>query len=189
MAKGRYFSTSDISRICRVTAVTVGNWIRSGKLQASRLPTGYYRVAAEDLKEFLGRQAIKLVQPLDEQEPAVLIISDQASLSSQVTKVLADLRHTCRIDTAGDCLTAGAKISQIQPELLIVDLSTPALEGPDICRRIRRINPLRQVKILVLNPVGHPPGPGQEQKIGADLCLAKPVSSTDLHAVISKLIQ
>ena len=44
-----------ISNYCLVSECTVRRWIKDGKINALRLPSGQYRVTAESFKEFLTR--------------------------------------------------------------------------------------------------------------------------------------
>ena len=69
MVSRRYLGTSEIARICQVTSVTVGNWIRSGKLKASRVPGGNYRVTAADLVRFLQDSGMVVPSGLIDQQP------------------------------------------------------------------------------------------------------------------------
>ncbi|MFH0769075.1 MAG: helix-turn-helix domain-containing protein [Chloroflexota bacterium] len=42
-----------VAGYCLVTTATVRRWIKSGKLSASRLPSGHYRVSIADFRDFL----------------------------------------------------------------------------------------------------------------------------------------
>jgi len=43
-----------IANYCLVSEATVRRWIKDGKIQALRLPSGQYRISATDFKEFLN---------------------------------------------------------------------------------------------------------------------------------------
>ena len=58
----RSFSTSEIGEYCSVTPDSVLKWIHSGKLTAFTTRGGRYRVAAEDLRDFLRRHGIPVVE-------------------------------------------------------------------------------------------------------------------------------
>ncbi|MDP2729832.1 MAG: helix-turn-helix domain-containing protein [Dehalococcoidales bacterium] len=49
------FSVGRIGKHCLVTPTTVRRWIKAGKLQAIRLPSGHYRVSIADFRDFLRR--------------------------------------------------------------------------------------------------------------------------------------
>ena len=45
----------DIANYCMVDSITVRRWIKDGKLDAIRLPSGHYRVNVADFREFLEK--------------------------------------------------------------------------------------------------------------------------------------
>ncbi len=128
MARRIHLSTSNIARICQVTTVTVGNWIRSGKLKASRVPGGNYHVTADDLAYFLGNANMLIPSALTGQQPRVLIVCEDQAVIRRTSAVLADVSGSCEVDTAGDCLTAGVKVVQSQPDLVILQLPMPGMD-------------------------------------------------------------
>jgi excisionase family DNA binding protein len=93
MAKRRYLTTSDVARICQVTAVTVGNWIRSGKLAASRVPGGNYRIDPQDLTRFLKQADIPVPPNLMQARTSVLVIEHDPHVISRISDILADNRR------------------------------------------------------------------------------------------------
>jgi excisionase family DNA binding protein len=48
-------TVSGVANYCLVSEATVRRWIRDRKLAALRLPSGQYRVTAEDFRDFLMR--------------------------------------------------------------------------------------------------------------------------------------
>jgi excisionase family DNA binding protein len=48
-------TVSGISNYCLVSECTVRRWIKDGKLNALKLPSGQYRIRANDFKDFLMR--------------------------------------------------------------------------------------------------------------------------------------
>ena len=49
-----------VAAYCHVSKNRVMKWIKDGKLQASRLPGGHYRIDREDFKGFLERHNMSL---------------------------------------------------------------------------------------------------------------------------------
>ena len=53
-----------IADYCMVERVTVRRWIKGGKLQAFRLPSGHYRIAKEDFRDLLERYDMPIKEEL-----------------------------------------------------------------------------------------------------------------------------
>lgn len=47
------FTTGDIAKLCNCCSDTVARWVDSGKLLATKLPSGFRRVPRQDLVSFL----------------------------------------------------------------------------------------------------------------------------------------
>ena len=187
MVSRRYLGTSEIARICQVTSVTVGNWIRSGKLKASRVPGGNYRVTSVDLARFLQNADMHVPSGLITQQPRVLIVSDDPVSTGRFSSILADIGRHWYIDTACDCLTVGAKVVQIEPDLIILRLPMAGM-NPQVCEQICRTSAWARCKLLVTLATGEPAELAEAQQIGADRCLGKDFTANEFHSAVLELL-
>ena len=187
MASHRYLGTSDIARICQVTTVTVGNWIRSGKLKASRVPGGNYRVTADDLVSFLEKANMFVPPALIGQHRRVLIIGTGQDITRRISDLLADIDSSWCVDTACNCLSAGAKVVQIEPDLVILQLPMPGMD-PRVCEQICRTSAWAHCKILVILTSDEPAEMAKAQQIGADHCLADLFTDDEFRSMVRKLL-
>ncbi len=48
-------TSRDIAEYCQVSKSTVLGWIKSGKLESFKLPSGHHRIDKDDFREFLER--------------------------------------------------------------------------------------------------------------------------------------
>lgn len=76
------------------------------------------------------------------------------------------------------------RITKIPPDIIIIDLLMPAMDGWETCKNIRKIC---QVPILILSALDDPALVAKALDAGADDYLVKPVSSSILNAYIQKL--
>ncbi|MCK4850099.1 MAG: helix-turn-helix domain-containing protein [Phycisphaerae bacterium] len=187
MVNHRYLGTSDIARICQVTSVTVGNWIRSGKLKASRVPGGNYRVTAAELVRFLQDTGMAVPSGLISQQPRVLIVSDDPAATGRFSSILADIGRPWHIDTACDCLTAGAKVVQTGPDLVILRLPMAGMDT-QVCEQICRTSAWMRCKLLVILTPGEPAELAEAQQIGADRCLGKDFADDEFRSAVLELL-
>ncbi len=149
----RFFTTSEIARYCAVTNDGVLKWIKSSKLRAFSTPGGHYRISAEDFRAFLDR----FDMPVDEsffrgsrKERTVLIVDDERDIRDIVRRLLEELEVDLKIEDAKDGYEAGIKIGNLQPDLVIMDLMMPRVDGFQLCRSIRENDETRTVKVLAI---------------------------------------
>ncbi|MEE9464925.1 MAG: helix-turn-helix domain-containing protein [Candidatus Neomarinimicrobiota bacterium] len=187
MASRRYLGTSDIARICQVTTVTVGNWIRSGKLKASRVPGGNYRITSADLVCFLETANMPVPPALIGQQPRVLIVSDDQATTGRISNILADIGGSWHVDTACNCLTAGAKVVQTEPDLVILRLPMAGMD-PRVCEQICQTSAWAHCRFLVILTSDEPTEMAKAQQIGADHCLADTFTDDEFRSTVLELL-
>jgi len=66
----KWLTAKNIADYCMVSRVTVRRWIKGGKLSATRLPSGHYRITLVDFRDFLERWHIPVEDWLLESKSA-----------------------------------------------------------------------------------------------------------------------
>lgn len=113
----------------------------------------------------------------------ILVIEDEAQLARHVTRALARHGHTAvaQHDGAEGLKAAIAE----QPELIVLDLNLPSMDGLDVLAGLRQANCLARVLILTARAEVEHRIKGL--KAGADDYLAKPFSIDELVARVEAL--
>lgn len=119
----------------------------------------------------------------------LLMIEDDVRLAEMVRTYLQsngiELHH-CHDATSG----LAALQSSAAPDLLILDLMLPDLDGLEVCRRVRALPaPLRTLPILMLTAKGDPMDRIIGLEIGADDYLPKPFEPRELLARIRAILR
>jgi len=188
----KFYSTYEIAKICDVSPGSVIRWIREGKLTASLTAGGHHRVRDRYLVELL--QSLKIPVP-DELKPierllsqvSILIVDDDDAFRKLIVHFLEEAFLDVRIEEASEGFIAGWKVRGICPDVVILDLMMPDLDGFQVCELIRSIPELDHTKIIAIT------GYGEEKKeavmaLGADDFLAKPFEKEELKAKVVKLL-
>jgi two-component system alkaline phosphatase synthesis response regulator PhoP len=117
----------------------------------------------------------------------VLIIEDDADVADTVNACLESSGHTCHVASTGEQGLDGCK--QLEPDVIILDLTLPGMDGIEVCTHIRRLPLRRDPYILMLTARG-----GQLDEItglatGADDYMAKPFSPALLTTRVQTLLR
>jgi excisionase family DNA binding protein len=188
MRKRMSITTGAVAEHCEVTYETVKNWIRQGKLPAFETPGGHHRILIEEFNEFLSRYGMPAFNDPYVRRPRVLIVDDDAAL---VADIIEYLSQTTDFDcaSASDGYEAGVQIMTFEPDLIVLDLVMPMLNGLDVCQKIKGSKDTDHIRILAIT--GHPEGGNIEQlkAAGADDVLAKPFKMETLQANVEKLFE
>ena len=118
----------------------------------------------------------------------LLMIEDDARLAQMVVEYLG--QSGFQVSHAGDAHTGLNALQASQPDLVILDLMLPDMDGLEVCRRIRALpGALAQVPVLMLTAKGDPMDRIIGLEIGADDYLPKPFEPRELLARIRAILR
>ena len=83
------------------------------------------------------------------EEPVVLVVDDSPTVRKIVQLTLQ--RERIRVVTAGDGLSALAAVADEQPDLILLDIMLPKMDGYNICQAVRRNMDYRNLPIIMLS--------------------------------------
>jgi two-component system, OmpR family, response regulator VicR len=185
---------SEIALYCDVHQRTVSRWIANGQLKGHKLPgRGNYRVLVEDFISFLHKQQMPMSTLLasadiDLTSPGkkrILIIDDEPAMRNALQRVLLATQHD--IISAQDGFQAGVKIITEKPDLIILDLSMPGLDGFDVIRFVRQHTDLIALKVLVLSGLAEA-DLAEAVRVGADCAISKPFDNESFLNRVNALL-
>jgi two-component system CheB/CheR fusion protein len=95
------------------------------------------------------------------------------------------LGHQVRV--AGDGQAALASAGAIRPDIMLVDIGLPGMNGYEVARRVRGDARLAQVVLVALTGYGRPEDKAEALSAGFDRHLVKPVDFDTLRDLIGRL--
>ena len=119
-----------------------------------------------------------------EDAPRILVVEDDAKLAGLVQEYLETNGYVVTLEGRGD--RAPERILTERPDLVVLDLMLPGLDGLAVCREVR---PSFDGAILMLTARGEEVDEVMGLEIGADDYLAKPVQPRRLLARIQSLLR
>lgn len=145
----RTYTTYDIAKFCDVYPSSVVHWINDGKLRTHQTAGGHHRVTREDLLDFLRRLNMRLPDELVARR-RVLIVDDDAELAKVVARAFARLSEY-EVETCGDGINALIRIGQQPPDLVILDIVIPKMDGIQVCRVLKSQPQTSNIKIIAIS--------------------------------------
>ncbi len=104
----------------------------------------------------------------------ILIVDDEEDLLDLLSYNLE--QEGFAVALARDGVEALDKARSAQPDLIILDIMMPKMDGIEVCRRLRQDAHLRTIPILMLTARTEEEEQVQGLDVGADIYLAKPIS-------------
>jgi len=177
------FTTGEAAKICKVSQQTIIRCFDNGQLKGFRVPgSRFRRIPREMLYKFMKDNGIP-TDALESGKRKVLLVDDDTELVELMTKVLEeDGRFEVRVATTG--FDAGMMVKEYRPDIIVLDVMLPDINGKEVCQRVRADSTLEDVRILCIS------GMIEEDKIqdlklsGADDFLHKPF---EIEALIERM--
>lgn len=113
----------------------------------------------------------------------VMIVEDDPTLQDLLATVLR--RAGYRVDVAGDGPLALEKARNDPPDLILLDVMLPGLDGFEVCRRLRTFWHPRNVPVVMLTAMGRVEDKLRGIEAGGDDYLIKPVAIPELLARVT----
>ncbi|GAB4469016.1 MAG: response regulator transcription factor [Elainellaceae cyanobacterium] len=117
----------------------------------------------------------------------ILIVEDEAEIAQLIQLYLGKEGFSCRICSDGQ--TAIRVFQELQPDLIILDLMLPELDGLEVCARIRQKPGSKDPYILMLTAKGEEIDRIIGLSTGADDYMVKPFSPRELVARVRALLR
>jgi excisionase family DNA binding protein len=167
------FTTGEAAKICKVSQQTIIRCFDNGQLKGFRVPgSRFRRIPREALYKFMKDNGIP-TDALESGKRKVLLVDDDIELVEVMNKFLdEDGRFEVRIASNG--FDAGMMVKEYRPDIIVLDVMLPDINGKEVCHRVRADTSLEDVRILCIS------GMIEEDKIqelrlaGADKFLHKP---------------
>jgi CheY-like chemotaxis protein len=113
---------------------------------------------------------------------SVLVIDDDASARALAIAILQPAGYTVRSAEGGE---QGLLLAQsATPDLVLLDVEMPGLDGYEVCRRLREAPETRGIPVVMLTATDDPALNRRAYAAGAQACVLKPFRREALLAVL-----
>jgi len=118
--------------------------------------------------------------------PTILVVDDEPPILELVRYTLED--EQIRVLEAADGVQALEAALAARPDLILLDVQMPRLDGLEVCRRLRADPSLAGTRIVMLTAAGQDADRARGLAAGADEYLTKPFSPLALFTLVRSLL-
>ena len=191
---------SEIAEIAGVMPSTVRYYTDIGLLNfAGETPGGHrlyerdYAIARINRIQFLNKKGVKMIDIKKELSDMggknkILVIDDETDIVDLIRDMVNNQLQTCEIKVVYDGFSAGRILSDYLPDLIILDIMLPGVNGFDVCKQIRNSNYLNTTKILAITGYDSEENRKKIMGCGANDYMPKPMDIPVLKDKITKLL-
>jgi len=179
MTQKTVFTTGEAAKVCKVSQQTIIRCFDNGSLKGFRVPGSRFRRIPRDLLfQFMHENGIP-TDALESGKRRVLIVDDDEDLVELLVDVFErDARFDIR--TANNGFDAGMAVKEFRPDLVVLDVMLPDINGKEVCQKIRSDKSLAAVRVICISGMVEQDKINDLKVAGANEFLQKPFTVDSL---------
>jgi excisionase family DNA binding protein len=182
-------STTKVAKYCHVSHAAVCNWVKADKLKAYRTPGGQYRIEPKVLVEFMKQHGMPLPEELQPKGvQRIVVVDDEPQVVDFVQRALGPDGAGYEVSAARDGYTAGRLVHSLLPDLVLLDIRMPGIDGYKVCENIKSDPATKNTDVLIITAYAPEENVDQLLKMGVVGVLEKPFGIEKLTKTVEGLI-
>lgn len=117
---------------------------------------------------------------------SVMVVDDEPMTRDLLRMMLGTVGFA--VQEAEDGYDALEKVALKQPDVMVLDVMMPRMDGFTLCARLREKEATRQLPIIILSAQAHMDAKQRGLEVGATRYLAKPASRSELIRYINEVL-
>ena len=144
------YTTGEAAKICKVSQQTIIRCFDTGQLKGFRVPgSRFRRIPREQLFIFMRENNIP-TDALESPLRKILLVDDDVDIVTLIQDMLErDGRFEVRAVNNG--FDAGMMVKEYHPELIVLDVKLPDINGKEVCQRVRNDKTMDDVRIICIS--------------------------------------
>lgn len=185
------FTTFEAAKLCHVSPLSIINWVNAGRLSAFRTPGGHRRIRRDDLIRFMRETGLPIPDELQpgSGRPKILIVDDEPGIREVLAEHLGHHDTPYEVLTAADGFEAGRLMATFRPDIVLLDLRMPGLDGFQVCRAIKADPETSGTTVIAMTGYYSMETEARVLECGAIRCLAKPIEPAILSSYIDSVLE
>ena len=173
----------EVAQQLGVSPVTVRHWALDGKLEFISTPGGHRRFLQQHIDKFVNAHGVNKAKT-STPKLCVLIVENDIDLSSYLNDFIESMDAPIDSAVANDGFEAGELVHEFNPDLVLLDLMMPTLDGFSVCQRIKQNPKTKHIRVIAMT--GYPSDDNVQRILdaGAEACLPKPLNSVKLRDIL-----
>jgi DNA-binding response OmpR family regulator len=117
----------------------------------------------------------------------VLIVDDEPSIIVALQFLMEQQGYETLVAFSGE--EAMEAVARHRPDLILLDIMLPVVDGFEVCQRVRENPAWRDVRIVLVTALGSEANVTKGLDLGADAYVTKPFANADLVAKVKELLE
>jgi excisionase family DNA binding protein len=178
-----YLTPGQVAKLLMVSTAAVRIWAEKGEISALMTPGGHRRFLQSEVERFSKERGLKR-REAPPKKLSVLIVDDDTLFAGYIEALLSKYPDAIDVEVANDGFDAGVKIHNLGPDVVLLDLMMPDLNGFEVCQRLKSSSETSGMRVIAMT--GHPSSNNVERILaaGAEACVPKSIGQDELLQLI-----
>jgi excisionase family DNA binding protein len=185
----KYLTAAQAADLLMVSPVTVRKWAQRGALPSQSTLGGHRRFVVEDLRRFAQEHGIRVPDDSEINRNAeakrILLVDDDAIFAEYLREIVLAAEPGAQVECAADGFEAGQLSETLRPQLLVIDVNMPGIDGIELCRRLRTNPNTVDARIVVMSGQMSTENAAAARAAGADACLGKGAKRAEILTALA----
>lgn len=182
------YTTRETADLLGVSLRTVQLWVENGTLKAWKTAGGHRRISRDSIDILLRERSGALNHEQPEKQYKLLIIEDDQDLLDLYSLQIKLWDMPLQVLTADNGYEGLMKIGEQLPDIVIVDLILPNMNGFELIKNLQSSQHNKQTEIIVVSSLSEEEIKNRGGLSKDIIRLTKPVSFEILHSLIAEKI-
>jgi twitching motility two-component system response regulator PilG len=116
----------------------------------------------------------------------VLVIDDEPEITEIVEAFLTEAGYV--VASENSPRNAATKVNDFQPDVILLDIMMPGMDGYDVCQQIKKQPKFAHVPVIFLTGKDRADDMGRSFKVGGDMFIKKPFSCERLLEIVNIVV-
>jgi excisionase family DNA binding protein len=193
----RDFSTMEVARLLGLAVRSVQLMVDRGELSAWKTPGGHRRIARDSVEAWLAQRgdgqpaqpaAAAAMPAASAHRPRVLLIEDSVHYQNLVSLLIGQQFPQVDLQMAPDGIVGLAMYGQWQPDLLIVDILLPGIDGATLITSLRSQPQFARSRLIVVTSLDEAQRQPYAFALGGVPVVHKPRLVMDLPPLLARAL-
>jgi len=189
MNNKQILTPNQVAELMMVSPATVRQWASKGLIKALTTPGGHRRFRMSDIVLFAQKKGVTLnIDDDSESLTSILIAEDDKQFAGYLEELVKSFDDNLRVKVANDGFETGRLIHTFHPNLILMDLMMPMMDGFETCKSIKSDPETAQIQIIAMTGYGSEKNQKRILELGAEDCLLKPIDEDVLEQYIRSIM-
>ena len=174
-----WLTPNEVAELLLVSPVTVRQWAQKGRLEARTTAGGHRRFSIDAVRQFAVKEGMaSRLKGIANR--SILVVDDDDHLNRFLVELFKSRDEGALVESACNGFEAGSKVHQVMPDVVLLDIMMPGMDGFEGCERLKADVDTMHIRVVAMSGYHSEENERRVMDAGADSFLKKPFTNKEV---------